>query len=37
MFTFHPQRWSDELISWTKELVMQNIKNVVKRTFYVKG
>jgi hypothetical protein len=37
MFTFHPQRWSDELIPWTKELVMQNIKNVVKRAFYVKG
>ena len=31
MFTFHPQRWTDKPLPWTKELVMQNIKNVVKR------
>lgn len=37
MFTFHPQRWNDDLIKWTKELVLQNIKNVVKQVFYVKG
>ena len=30
MITIHPQRWNDALIPWTKELVMQNIKNVVK-------
>ena len=30
MFTFHPQRWNDNLFSWTKELIIQNIKNVVK-------
>jgi hypothetical protein len=30
MFTVHPQRWSDSLFNWTKELVMQNIKNQVK-------
>jgi hypothetical protein len=37
MFTFHPQRWNDDLLKWTKELVMQNIKNVVKQVFYVKS
>lgn len=30
MFTFHPQRWNDDKFMWTKELVVQNIKNVVK-------
>lgn len=37
MFTFHPQRWNDDMMKWTKELVMQNIKNVVKQLFYVKN
>lgn len=36
MFTFHPQRWSDSGILWIKELILQNIKNAVKQTFYVK-
>lgn len=31
MFNFHPQRWTDNPLLWTQELVMQNIKNVVKR------
>lgn len=35
MFTFHPQRWSDNPINWTKELILQNIKNQIKR-FLVK-
>ena len=35
MFTFHPQRWNDSFVPWTKELVMQNIKNQVKK-YYVK-
>ena len=30
MMTFHPQRWTDEFIPWAKELVWQNLKNVVK-------
>lgn len=30
MFNFHPQRWTDNPVLWTQELVMQNIKNVVK-------
>jgi len=35
MFTFHPQRWNDKAFPWLKELVMQNVKNQVKR-FLVK-
>lgn len=37
MFTFHPQRWSNNKILWGKELVMQNVKNVVKKHFFVKS
>ena len=36
MFTIHPQRWTNNHVLWAKELVMQNIKNVVKRLFFVK-
>ena len=31
MMTIHPQRWSDKLVPWIKELVWQNVKNIVKR------
>lgn len=31
MITVHPQRWSDGFVPWIKELVMQNVKNEVKR------
>lgn len=31
MITVHPQRWSDNWFIWTKELILQNVKNVVKR------
>jgi hypothetical protein len=30
MFTFHPQRWTDNSIAWAKELVWQNTKNIIK-------
>ena len=36
MFTFHPQRWHSDSISWVKELIVQNAKNVIKRTFFIK-
>ncbi len=36
MFTFHPQRWNDNKFFWLKELVMQNIKNTIKRLLFVK-
>jgi hypothetical protein len=31
MITTHPQRWTDAWFPWVKELVWQNVKNVVKR------
>ena len=31
MITVHPQRWSDGFVPWIKELLMQNVKNLVKR------
>jgi len=38
MFTFHPQRWNDKPLPWLQELVMQNVKNTVKRlVLRVKG
>jgi hypothetical protein len=35
MFTFHPQRWHYNTVLWTKELILQNIKNIAKRYFFV--
>ncbi len=37
MFTFHPQRWNDNHYLWTKELIIQNIKNKIKKYFYIKS
>jgi hypothetical protein len=31
MLNFHPQRWTDNYFNWIKELVMQAIKNPVKK------
>lgn len=36
MITVHPQRWHDAMIPWLKELVGQNIKNVVKKYYFIK-
>ena len=36
MMTFHPQRWHYKPRPWVKELVWQNIKNVIKRYFFVR-
>lgn len=33
MFTIHPQRWTDNYFLWTKELISQNCKNVIKKFF----
>ncbi|HNQ61377.1 MAG TPA: hypothetical protein PKJ62_03220 [Bacteroidia bacterium] len=30
MQNIHPQRWTDDILPWTKELLFQNAKNVVK-------
>lgn len=31
MLTFHPQRWTNKPMPWVKELIWQNMKNVIKR------
>lgn len=36
MITFHPQRWTDNPILWTKELIWQNMKNQIKQYFFLK-
>ena len=33
MLNTHPQRWTDNPVEWTKELVWQNVKNVIKRIY----
>jgi hypothetical protein len=36
MINVHPQRWSDNVLAWSKEWIMQNLKNSVKKYFFVK-
>ena len=36
MINTHPQRWTDNPVEWAKELVWQNVKNVIKKYFYVR-
>lgn len=31
MITVHPQRWTDDYALWTKELILQNVKNIIKK------
>ena len=33
MMTTHPQRWADNMWEWMRELVMQRVKNFVKRIY----
>ena len=35
MMTTHPQRWADSWGEWLKELVMQKLKNIIKRFLIV--
>jgi len=35
MLNIHPQRWDDKPWPWVKKLVWQNVKNVIKKHFYV--
>lgn len=30
MFNFHPQRWTDKPVKWMQELLIQNVKNIIK-------
>ena len=36
MINMHPQRWNDKPMPWLKEYIGQNIKNVIKRYFFVR-
>lgn len=36
MMTTHPQRWTDQKTEWVKELVVQKLKNVVKKVLVKK-
>lgn len=36
MINVHPHRWTYQLLSWLKELIWQNTKNIVKKYFFVK-
>ena len=35
VITTHPQRWSDNIFLWYKELISQNIKNMIKKSFFM--
>jgi len=37
MITFHPQRWSDNYCEWTRELMVQSIKNQIKYLINIKN
>lgn len=36
MITTHPQRWTNNVLLWIKELLLQTVKNVIKRKFLIK-
>ncbi len=37
MINTHPQRWNDKFVYWTRELIGQNTKNIIKRTIVKKA
>jgi hypothetical protein len=37
MLNIHPQRWTDNKVLWFKELVLQNVKNSIKKLFVKKA
>jgi hypothetical protein len=36
MFTVHPERWTNKPFSWFRQLFMQNIKNVIKKSLVIR-
>ena len=36
MMTFHPQGWTDRPLPWVRELVWQNVKNLLKRAMLIR-
>jgi hypothetical protein len=37
MINTHPQRWTDKVLPWVEELMMQNLKNLAKRWIVARG
>ncbi|MCQ2324998.1 MAG: hypothetical protein MJZ58_02250 [Paludibacteraceae bacterium] len=37
MMTTHPQRWTDKPVAWVKEMIMQTLKNTIKRIYVAKN
>jgi len=35
MYNIHPQRWNNNIALWSRELVLQSLKNEIKRAIYV--
>ena len=35
MFTFHPQRWTNNRLLWIIEYISQRSKNLIKRAFFM--
>jgi hypothetical protein len=35
MMTTHPQRWTNKKAQWIQELIIQNIKNIIKRALLI--
>lgn len=35
MITTHPQRWTDNYGLWVKEIIIQNLKNIIKRLIII--
>ncbi len=33
MFTIHPERWYSRPLPWLKELILQNVKNIIKYSY----
>ncbi len=31
MLNVHPQRWTNDYVPWVRELVVQKVKNIIKR------
>ena len=36
MITTHPQRWTNSPVAWLKELLVQSLKNIIKRLLFVR-
>ncbi|MGK9477959.1 hypothetical protein ACSSV9_14205 [Melioribacter sp. OK-6-Me] len=36
MITIHPERWTNKFNLWLKELLLQNVKNVIKRSLILR-